>query len=82
MQLTYGTARHEVHRWFGRCGQSGFQALLAALYDDQAFGEAYSRMETSHVRQAMASLAEQPAADGITAEPAGTLPGNFARTAW
>ncbi len=82
MQLTYGTARHEVNRWFGRCGQSGFQALLAALYDGQAFAETYARMEAGHAQPAMPSHAERPASDDFTVQPAGTSPDYLSRIAW
>jgi len=51
MQLSYGTARREVGRWFGTAGLPGFHALLSALSSDDAFDAAYSRIEGAHSRK-------------------------------
>lgn len=54
MQLTYGTARREVARWFAKSGRAGFDELLAALARNEAFYPAYRRIE----RQFSPSLAK------------------------
>jgi len=45
MQLTYGTARREVGRWFGHCGCPGLLALIRALQEGEPFAQAYARIE-------------------------------------
>jgi hypothetical protein len=45
MQLSYGTARREVSRWFGHCGCAGLSALISALQANEPFAKAYARIE-------------------------------------
>ena len=46
MQLTYGTAKREVARWFTKVGSAGFRELLDSLKRDETFLHAYRRIET------------------------------------
>lgn len=82
MQLTYGTAKHEVSRWFNRIGYSGFQALLLALQSNEPFAEAYARIEATHDQIAFANNNDpQPSITFATA-PQSTKPHYFIRAAW
>ena len=47
MQDSYGTARHEVARWFDNVGREGFLRLIDALAKDESFYQAYGRIEAS-----------------------------------
>jgi len=47
MQHSYGTARHEVARWFDKVGREGFLRLVDALAQDESFYRAYGRIEAS-----------------------------------
>ncbi len=47
MQMTYGTARREVSRWFTRAGPEGLVELLGALRRQESFGRAYARAEAA-----------------------------------
>jgi len=84
MQLTYGTARREVSRWFSVVGIDGLADLLTALEIGEPFSEAYSRIEGGYRAAASAS---QTAASAETANP-GELPEPFVvpmnkgRAAW
>jgi hypothetical protein len=54
MQKSYGTARHEVSRWFNRSGPRGFQALLVALAANESFATAYVRAEAANAQSPVA----------------------------
>lgn len=82
MQLTYGTAKQEVNRWFNRSGHGGFQTLLQALQDNEPFAEAYSRIEAAHGHAIPKTSAGRQFSADSTTEAARPAPGNFARTAW
>jgi hypothetical protein len=41
-QLSYGTARHEVGRWYASVGTRGIERLFAMLRDGYAFDDAYN----------------------------------------
>ena len=85
MQMTYGTARREVNRWFSVVGVEGFTDLLAALETNEPFSEAYARIEGLY--RAAAADASQKVAES---EPpkAGEVsdafvgPTNRGRAAW
>lgn len=47
MQDSYGTARHEVARWFANVGSEGFLRLIDALAKNESFYQAYGRIEAS-----------------------------------
>lgn len=47
MQHSYGTARHEVARWFDKVGRDGFLRLVDALVQNESFYLAYGRIEAS-----------------------------------
>jgi hypothetical protein len=42
-QLSYGTARHEVVRWYARAGPKGLQRVFAAIRAGEKFERAYAR---------------------------------------
>ena len=44
-ELSYGTARHEVARWYARVGRSGLDRLFAALHAGETFERAYANAE-------------------------------------
>ncbi len=44
-QLSYGTARHEVDRWYAAAGPAGFRALIGNLRNGGDFRETYDRVE-------------------------------------
>ncbi len=52
MQMTYGTARREVARWFAVVGVDGLADLLTALETREPFAEAYARIEREHLNAA------------------------------
>lgn len=84
MQMTYGTARREVSRWFSVVGIDGLADLLTALETRESFAEAYARIEG--VYRAVASTSQKIAgADeakaGEASEPF-VGPINKARAAW
>lgn len=54
MQMTYGTARREVSRWFAVVGSDGLADLLTALETREAFAAAYARIEALHRDTALA----------------------------
>lgn len=82
MQLTYGTAKQEVSRWFSRSGPSGFQALLTALSNNESFAAAYSRVESAHGQLADATRAERSSSVDLIAAPVPASPEGFSRSAW
>ncbi len=43
-QLSYGTARHEVARWYAAAGPAGFRALIDNLRNGGDFRETYDRV--------------------------------------
>ncbi|NTV12208.1 MAG: hypothetical protein HGA47_15795 [Zoogloea sp.] len=47
MQITYGTAKREVERWFAVAGGAGFLQLVHALADGEDFSDAYRRIESA-----------------------------------
>lgn len=47
MQLSYGTARHEVGRWYAKVGHAGLMRLIDALNRGEGFYAAYWRIENS-----------------------------------
>lgn len=44
-ELSYGTARHEVARWYARAGRSGLDRLFAALRAGETFERSYTNAE-------------------------------------
>jgi hypothetical protein len=40
-QLSYGTARHEVARWYTCAGRPGIERLVTMLRDGYSFDQAY-----------------------------------------
>lgn len=82
MQLTYGTAKHEVSRWFNRTGYSGFQALLVALQGNEPFADAYSRIEATHDQIDLASNNNPLSFITFATAPQSTKPHYFMRAAW
>ncbi len=44
-QLSYGTARHEVARWYAAAGPAGLRELIANLKHGADFRESYDRVE-------------------------------------
>ncbi len=60
MQLSYGTARREVSRWFSRCGCGGVSALIRALQAGEPFSRAYARIE-AEAGHGLATLWDSPA---------------------
>jgi hypothetical protein len=46
-QLSYGTARHEVSRWYARVGLGGLERLFVLLRKGSAFDAAYAAVEGS-----------------------------------
>lgn len=81
MQLSYGTAKREVRRWFGRAGHAGFQALLSALSNDEAFAESYARIETLE-GHAVATGGGQPEPAGYFVLKLDNPAPDFARATW
>jgi len=84
MQMTYGTARREVSRWFSVVGIDGLADLLTALETREPFADAYLRIEG--VYRAAASTAQEMAGAGEAkagqaAEPF-VMPINKGRAAW
>lgn len=84
MQMTYGTARREVSRWFSVVGIDGLADLLTALETREPFAEAYLRIEG--VYRAAASASQEMADDGEAragkaAKPF-VAPINKGRAAW
>lgn len=79
MQLTYGTARHEVSRWFSVVGIDGLADLLTALETGESFAEAYVRIEGAYRAAAGASpkVAESEEAPAPFVGPV-----NRGRAAW
>jgi hypothetical protein len=49
-QLSYGTARHEVSRWYARVGLGGLERLFVLLRKGSAFDAAYAATEGSPTR--------------------------------
>ncbi len=47
MQLSYGTARQEVIRWYAQVGKKGLNQLIQALKANQNFHAAYRNIEDS-----------------------------------
>jgi len=43
--LSYGTARHEVARWYARAGRTGLDRLFSALRAGETFERAYASIE-------------------------------------
>ena len=82
MQLTYGTAKHEVSRWFNRIGYSGFQALLLALQSNEPFAEAYARIEATHDPIVFANNNDPQSSITFATAPQATKPHYFIRAAW
>ncbi len=82
MQLTYGTAKQEVSRWFSRTGYSGFEALLQALRSNEPFADAYARIEATQVRMAVASSTERQPFVAVTTELESPKPSYFMHAAW
>mgnify|MGYP000884242847 FL=1 len=84
MQMTYGTARREVSRWFAVVGIDGFADLLTALEIRESFSEAYVRIEGAYRAAASASQkitnADETKASGAS-EPF-ARPINKGRAAW
>jgi hypothetical protein len=84
MQMTYGTARREVSRWFSVVGIDGFADLLKALETREPFAEAYARIEAVYRAAANASpkTADTDVSKaGETSEPF-MGPINRGRAAW
>jgi hypothetical protein len=77
MQLTYGTAKREVSRWFKLSGKRGFQALLRALHNDEPFSEAYSRIEATYALARLADTSERQSAIDVAAESGTVLAASF-----
>jgi hypothetical protein len=72
MQMTYGTARREVARWFEVVGADGLADLLTALETREPFAEAYTRIEHQHReaaarREAVAAKPEEAAVESPVA---------------
>ncbi len=44
-QAAYGTARHEVARWYARVGAAGLERLFSAVRGGESFRYAYARVE-------------------------------------
>lgn len=82
MQLSYGTARREVRRWFGTAGLPGLHTLLFALSGNDTFNVAYSRIEGAHARRVVSAHAT--ATPGVAVKTADwtNWQGNFARASW
>lgn len=57
MQLSYGTARREVARWYGAVGGEGLARLIGALNRGESFYVAYWRIENSAGKPAEFRLA-------------------------
>lgn len=47
MQLSYGTARREVGRWYAKVGRKGLEQLIQALKANEDFHDAYQNIEAS-----------------------------------
>lgn len=47
MQLSYGTARQEVVRWYAKVGRNGLAQLIQALKEKRHFHEAYQGIENA-----------------------------------
>jgi hypothetical protein len=82
MQFTYGTAHHEVSRWFDQVGPSGLQGLSQALRNGETFAEAYARIGA---KRDFANASESADREALV-EHTPALPvipsGNFLRAAW
>ncbi len=84
MQMTYGTARREVARWFAVVGVDGLADLMTALETREPFAEAYARIERQYRDAAGGNRAyvEAPAgADGEARAPFSIAPLR-GRAAW
>lgn len=55
MQMTYGTAKREVARWYAIVGEDGLADLITSLDTKEAFPEAYARIETNYSALALAA---------------------------
>ena len=82
MQLSYGTAKREVSRWFDQSGHNGFQALLSALSNNEAFGESYSRIEATHGRPVDSASATSEPVEYFVMKDIPKATSGFARAAW
>jgi hypothetical protein len=55
MQLSYGTARQEVVRWYGITGRNGLDQLIRALKAKENFRDVYQSIEESSVALILAA---------------------------
>lgn len=84
MQMTYGTARREVSRWFSVVGIDGFADLMTALETREPFFQAYARIERAYRAAAMASQQTTGADEAKSGEASAASSGsiNKGRAAW
>jgi hypothetical protein len=84
MQMTYGTARREVSRWFSVVGIDGLADLLTALETREPFGEAYLRIEGAYRAAASAAQMTADADEAKTGDAAApfVMPISKGRAAW
>lgn len=82
MQFTYGTARHEVGRWFDQAGPTGLQSLSEALRNGETFAAAYARIGAKReVADTVVPADRQAGAERLPAQP-GVPADGFIRAAW
>lgn len=55
MQLSYGTARQEVVRWYAKAGRKGLDQLLQALKSNEDFHETYRSIELNSAAVTLAA---------------------------
>lgn len=82
MQLTYGTARREVDRWFALAGPGGLPALAQALRQGETFADAYARIAVSQHLATALPAADRQTSPMPTAVVPGAPSGSLIRAAW